>query len=204
MIEENIIASAGSKSNSLVIKKTEWEGQRMVDVRKYYYNKSKKEFSPTRKGISLTHDNFSFIKQALLEHEPEIQEWLCQDVSDAVMKNADGQAQARQKAKSSSRKIKLKLSNWKSPEIFEFESEGGTVTLTYNESHRFHNSLRLALSSLSPEQSDKVSHIIDSLLVSFGRAMHLCEDAPIISPDALLDNLIFNWGLILNNTLNES
>ena len=52
--DDIIVASVGSRMNSLVFRLGQYEGTKTLDIRKYFYSKKEKEFLPTRKGISLS------------------------------------------------------------------------------------------------------------------------------------------------------
>ena len=50
----------------------------------------------------------------------------------------------------------------------------------------------------------KIQELFDIILISFSRAHHLFDNAPVINPQTLIDNLMFNWGAILKEYIKEN
>lgn len=74
MIDGQEIAKIGSKSAPTFVLLKEFENVRLLDIRKYYRKDDK--FLPTRKGISLTYDNYQSLINVMNEYNGDITSWL--------------------------------------------------------------------------------------------------------------------------------
>ena len=72
---EELISNIGTEKNPTLIKIKEFKGRKIIDIRKYYFDK-KEELQPTKKGISLNNSQFSNLTKHLSESETKIFEFL--------------------------------------------------------------------------------------------------------------------------------
>lgn len=72
---ERRLLIAGSKNSPLVATLSEYEGNRLLDLRKYFRDKQG-ELKPTRKGISLSLFQYEQICSLLENSNSEITNWL--------------------------------------------------------------------------------------------------------------------------------
>ncbi|MDB4644228.1 transcriptional coactivator p15/PC4 family protein [bacterium] len=73
---EQVEVKIGSPKSPIVLSLKEYRGKKLLDVRKYFRtSKDSDEISPTRKGISLTGQQFSMVLDALNEHSKTIEEF---------------------------------------------------------------------------------------------------------------------------------
>ena len=203
-----IIASAGGNRNKLIIRLGTYEEVNVLDIRKYYYNKKSNEFSPTRKGITLTKDTYGVVSKTINEYSDEISDWLSpNETATDVRQDLDQHEASAIRARYESVDHSREFRKWKSPVFFESESEGATDKVVYNMDHPFPQKLKSLIEALEKED-DNVSRqrlcaqlrdAVDCLLLSFSRARNLYDNSPVISPNIIFDDLTFNWGQFLHN-----
>ena len=62
-MEPEILATLkNGDSQQIQIRKTEYHGTEYIDIRKFYLDKKDDSFKPTRKGISLTPEQWEQVK----------------------------------------------------------------------------------------------------------------------------------------------
>ncbi len=189
---KGLVAAAGGKRRKLVLQLSEFDDRRLINVRNWFVCKDTGEWSPTKKGISLSKDKFDFIFNAFVENEEELRAWLAEDgVPDNVKKDYAAAVASRDELAFGAKPYVRDQEPWKSPEFFRLEGQGGTDRLVLNSTHR------LALNAARTDQGAA----IDALLVSFGRAMRLFDAETRYSLDEFMDLLMSNWGLILDRYL---
>jgi hypothetical protein len=200
------IASAGGNRNKLVVSLNSYKGRKTVDIRKFYLDKKTKEFLPTRKGITLTSESYNVLKNSFKDFDDEITNWLePNETASEVEKDLKAHSDSANKARLQKRKHSREYDNWKSPVFFRSESRGGMDTIIYNDNHSFISSFKNSIDGLLKRDSidtagaKNFKDLMDFLLLSFSRAKNLYDNSPVISPDILFQDLIFNWGQILSN-----
>ncbi|NMA28388.1 MAG: hypothetical protein GX934_11565 [Burkholderiales bacterium] len=192
---EVVLASAGSERNLLVFKLTEFEGNRLLDVRKYFLDKKSGELCPTRKGIALGESGFSVLKQVIEEKQADITDWFIEDaVVRGVASNVTRMNQAGDALSKIEHSVHVLFEDWKSPAFFRAEFEGPLTLLFLNTRHPFARRLADLVAEDNPS-----SHIVISMLEGFARAKHLYDGESSGVAEVLLDGLLVNWGLIMTN-----
>lgn len=189
---------------NLVFTLKTFEGIRTLDIRKYYRKRGSKEFLPTTKGITVTKKTYRTICNILEKNEKEIEDWFMQD--DEIEKNVSRQQESLKNAKVTPQKACHQEDSWRSPTFFEAESRGGKNIITYNSEHQFFKQFSATIREISktnPEAASRLQELIDDLFSAFHQSESLFEQTPVISPNALLETLAFNWGMILNNALKK-
>jgi len=214
-VKNKILASVGGKKNTLVVQLEEYKGVRTIDIRKYFYSNTAKDFIPTKKGITFTKKTYQVMKNLLDKHHSEIISWLDESgrVTEEVSFNQKNKERALLNERFSHKPIEQSVEEWKSPCFFESKAHGGIDKLVYNKSHSFFSMLEDLLQqakALSDEDKsernekiDDLKRLIDVLLVTYVRAQGLFDDAPVIHPGILFETLEFNWGTYLNNALSN-
>jgi hypothetical protein len=200
------IASAGGNSNKLIVSLNSFKGKRTVDIRKFYLDKKTKEFLPTRKGITLTSESYNILKNSFKDFDEEITNWLePNETATEVEKDLKSHSDSANRARFQKRSHSREYENWKSPVFFRAESRGGMDTIIYNDSHSFISSLKNSFDEIQRLDSSEtlgvkeIKEFMDILLLSFSRAKNLYDNSPVISPDILFQDLVFNWGQLLSN-----
>ena len=73
-----VISRIGSKNAPIFVELKEFEGRKLIDLRKYFLDKNSNEFLPTRKGIALNAVQFSQLVETINNNQ-EIIEFLDHD-----------------------------------------------------------------------------------------------------------------------------
>lgn len=190
-------SSVFATDGNLFFSLTEYENVKLLDVRKYFKDKTTKEYKPTTKGISVGYKNYNTIKKILEIYDDKITAWIESSSEDIVQ---------RQKKIEEERyapiAIKATENSWKSPAFFEVEPAGGENVVIYNSSSRFFEQLSTLLEIISknnPKEAKKIKFLFDALLSSFNQAGDLLDSPE--KNNSFMEALLYNWGVILSNTL---
>ncbi|MDP3025916.1 MAG: PC4/YdbC family ssDNA-binding protein [candidate division Zixibacteria bacterium] len=208
-----ILAAVGTKKSTLVFQLSEFKGIRTLDIRKHFYDTKSKKLIATRKGISLAEKTFAVVQNILTQHEEVIREWLDKrcETSKGVSKDVSIQKSAIVKARNDPRDYIYEESELRSPLFFLTEGQGGRDKIILNTGHAFYNRLNnlrvQLLNDRSVSNGERISRelleIMNSLLLAFSRSQRLFDNSSDMPPDNYLDTLLFNWGTILQNYLDE-
>jgi hypothetical protein len=192
------LAAQGSDKNRLVILLSEFEGRRIVDLRRWYTDSKTGTWVPTKKGVALAHDAFTFIVSAFRDNETRIRNWLSNEGHDEEIATRralhEAQGYAAQTNSYAKRPFKVHTDQWNSPEFFRLEGHGGLDILVLNLHHPTSQELLKDPSNISA---------LAPYLVSFGRAMRLADGGSNGAINEMLDLLVSNWSLILRQYQNE-
>lgn len=215
MEKSKTLAAEGGKKNTIVFKLSEFEGRKVFDIRRYFYNESTKSFTPTKKGICISEKTYNILRTVIREFDAEIEEWLSalDKVPEAVKKQQERQERAAILERYARQKHIREIKAWpKSPYFFEGEAHGGQDKIVFNSAHAFYKTLAVILQDLNIDDGtkhekvrkiEKFNDLIDKLLITFIRSKNLFDNAPVINTDVFFDTLLFNWGTFLANYLIE-
>jgi hypothetical protein len=193
------VAAHGSDKNRLVVLLSEYEGRRIVDLRRWYTDAKTGAWAPTKKGVALAHDAFAFVSAALLDNEARIRDWLSHEDEDTDEVSGrrilrESQARASQAASYAKRPFDVRTSEWNGPEFFRVEGNGGSDILVLNLRHPASQSL---------VKDPALGAAIAPYLVSFSRAQRLADGGSSGAAAEMLGLMVSNWSLILRQYLSE-
>jgi hypothetical protein len=194
---QNVLAAHGSKKNRLVVQLTEYEGQRLLNIRRWFVRESTGHWTPTTKGISLTRDGFEFTLKAIRDSERDIHAWFAADDDEHIRLRSDNERQA-QRAKDAgfaARPYEVSVDEWDGPEFFRVEGSGRNDVLVLNRKHPVGTSLTA---------EGRPSDIVALMLLAFGRACRLADGGDDGAAADALELLTANWGFILKRYLSEA
>lgn len=194
----------GSSRSPIRVSLGEYEGIRLVDIRKHYFEKTTHELKPTTKGIAVGLGNFRELQSLLASHEDEIVDWLEGAAPDAHVKRARqdhlNAIDARESARSSTVPYTVERAQQKSQTFFMSESHGGKDHLVLNELHPFVKELEGVC-----ENDKDAGKLIFEVLAAFHRAKSLFVNSEEhMSPNEIFETLEYNWGLYLGRALGGS
>lgn len=188
----------GNEKYPIVISLREYKGSPLIDIRKYYFDKKSEEIKPSKKGIALQKNNFNLLAQTLTDSSPEIKKWF-EDKSEYSAKKATQTLKARADAVEENRRqaqeFETHEEGWQAPNFFEVESLGGSDKIVYNTKH----SMFELLNQLSQNDNEKLTDLINLMLMSYKKAKDILDDGEEYSAEELFKYLEFEWGLILSN-----
>lgn len=199
MAEDKTLAEDGTEKKKLIIRLTEYEGNRLLDLRFWYFNKKELEWHRTRKGIMLNRENFKCAKKAFETHDEEILDWLgIGYVPEHVEKYANEQEEAVEKgAYAPDRVTTSTVQQPRNPAFFEVVHRGGKTEVEYNESHPLFDKLK------SNGDDSAESGLLALLLASYHRAKERLGDSPATDASILFDQLEHDWSNFLKGYLTE-
>lgn len=181
----------GPPSNPIIIRVTEFEGHRLLDIRKYFIESGSKQLKPTRKGISLNARAFSEIAELLRELGSEIRAWLEQrsrDTKSTVVSDMQARADANESEARRARQYTVHLDSWKGAEFFVSESHGHEDKISLNGAHPFfHNTIG--------DEMENVSR----LLASYHRTKLRFSGELNVHSEDFFRMFEHEWGLLLRN-----
>lgn len=188
---QNVIAAHGSTRNRLVIQLGEFEGRRLLNIRRWYVDSATRTWTPTRKGLSLQRDAFEFALRAVRDNEAAIQQWLSSEVDIPSKDRLDRERQVQLAAESgfASRPYEVKVEEWGAPQFFRVDGAGGKDVLVFNRSHP----VGRRLADLGARLPDGLA----TMLLAFGRACRLVDGGADCALSDTLELLSANWGFIL-------
>lgn len=187
----------GSPSNPLVMLLTEYEGHRLLDIRKYFVEKGTKALKPTRKGVSLNANLAKEVQDAMNNNSEAIFAWLYRG-SDSALTEVERAMQARTQAAEEEalkpRPFRVKQRDWKGAEFFACESNGTEDHVALNTKHPFFQQLQC-----NQRQPASACSPIILLLASYYRARLRFSGDIEADSDQFFQLLEHEWGLLLKN-----
>ena len=173
-------------AGALQIRFSEYEGNKLLDVRKYYKDKKTKEYKPTRKGISLSRLQFEAINNAFNSRYEDIEDWLSTPAHDKSI-----ELNALDENIHSTEDITVKFSSWRGLEPFNFVCDGADNTLHMNISNAWVENL---FNELSEGQSSSSNLATLGLIIGFFQSTNLLDTRNEVVKE-FLDTIIGNWGI---------
>ena len=197
-----VLAEDGPASKKLIIKLGEYKGHRLFELRFHYFNKKEQDFTPTRKGLSLTRSNYLTVKKVIEKNHEQVMDWLgVSYVPQHVEENQVAQEKAYKETEYSSGEVCFKTKKYfRDPDFFKAQHEGGQTTVIFNEEHPFFNSISDIL--VSGEIGEKAIAMIASMLVAYSTAKLRLKDSPSSHPEILFEQLEYDWSEYLKNKEN--
>lgn len=196
MDRPKIVGQLGSLNNPILITLSEIDGTRVLDIRRYYRDKSTAELQPTKKGLAITGTNFHELITALSDKQAEISGWL-DGAGDLNALDAAKRRSAHLTAISSGNAhTEVEISQWRGPTFFEVAYEGAKVKVSLNKSHAFVRGLEAS------EDQSAFTTLLASLLCAFDAA---CMNTAVGDDESLLDRLQLQtaWGILLGQRLSK-
>lgn len=184
------IGKLGSRTAPFLVELTEWQGRKLLSVRKYFTDRSTKELKPTQKGISITLGTYNALREILDNNEVMITEWF----HDLDVTNQDIQARidAAEAAKYSAIEVVVEVSSWKGSTFYAVEFAGGAVKVIFNDNHPYVAGL------MGHEHAEILLHNSAMMISSYVRSTNLFEDSE-SEYEVLFDGISYEWGKYLEN-----
>jgi hypothetical protein len=192
---EEILASIGSPRAPILMRLSEYEGRRALDIRRYFKPAGQDELSPTKKGISLNREALRVLLNVLATERDSIEAWL----DESAFHERDTMAVRRAAVSdlaTGPRPYDATSSGWKDPTFFKVNYNGTEDALVLNGAHPFCQSMEL-MKDQGGEAALALLRMVEAILVAYARSKSLFRGVDQISAETLFDDLEFNWGLIL-------
>ena len=187
----------GSPANPLVVTLTVYEGHRLLDIRKYFVEKSTKLLKPTRKGVSLNARLAREVLETVNTNAEEIFSWLEGGDDSTLAKVADAMVTRSAAVESEAvkaREIDLEAVSWKGPTFFSVAAQGNVDQLQVNLGQPICDDNRLSDPTLAGPNSP-----LALILAAYHRAkLRFAGDIDADS-EQFFRMFEHEWGVILRN-----
>lgn len=207
-----VLATAGSKRNSIVISLNEYKGKRTLDIRNFFTN-DKGDLCPTKKGISLSKNKYDICVGTIDKFKDRIGEWLSEidKIDHRIIEHKEKERQSSSDAKYSVYDYSIKRDKWRSYEYFSIDAEGGHDNLILNGNHPVNiildNILRTidgdVKTDILKETLSELITIIELILISYMKARNLSDGPSAHHHDAHFNTLESNWGIFLDKYIRD-
>jgi hypothetical protein len=197
------IARFGPTASPIIVSLSNYQGRKLIDIRKYYVEKSSKELKPTQKGISLSAEQLSSVLMVLARNQNKIGDWLALPVKDDKQNKSPAMAKLHEDFTLASLRVDQRYLTDRS--LYRRDAQGGSDALTLNEGHPFIRSALNAVSALSgndDDQQDKAKSamldILGALFFSLERAVELSVNAGGAKDAGFWETTRFTWQLLMS------
>ncbi len=188
-----ILGEEGPERNRTRFYLNSYEGNRLLDIRKFYRDRRSGEFKPTRQGINLNRDTFMELKRVLDRDEDMILEWLrIGHVPEEVLRYQQAQEEAKKKNFRLVGDVDVEeVNNFRDRKMFDVRHEGGRDIVELNTAHPFVQSIsEEELRNMDPTE---VRGLFARLLAAFGRSRTLLLGGGASEPEILFEQSVFDW-----------
>jgi hypothetical protein len=184
--DESLILVAGSKKAPLLCQLSSYKGVKLLDVRKYFIDKSSGELIATKKGVALTRIQYESLSEVFQEKNEIIESWF-----DSRQTDQETNATSLQESRLKSDDYAVDISEWKGVEISRYEQTGGASVLKLNKNHPW----IATLLNLTPDYlNNEIFLHICSLMQAHHKAQNLI-DSKNLDAIEISETIEANWGL---------
>lgn len=141
---DRLLGSFGIAKSPLNVLLSNFNNNRLLNIRRFYTDRKSNELLPSSKGISLKEDELDFLRDTLTKHHIEIEDHFVSELSEDEKRTRIKQKSkfAGLKVKTSQGQIELSIGQVGGSELFKIEHLAGKVTLTLNQDYEYFNCLR--------------------------------------------------------------
>jgi len=191
--QNRILGEEGPERNRTRFYLNSYEGNRLLDIRKFYRDRRSGDFKPTRQGINLNRDTFMELKRVLDRDEDLILEWLrIGHVPEEVLRYQQAQEEAKKKNFRLVGEVDVEeVNNFRDRKMFDVRHEGGRDIVELNTAHSFVQSIsEEELANMEPAE---IRGLFARLLAAFGRSRTLLLGGGASEPEILFEQSVFDW-----------
>jgi hypothetical protein len=184
--DKSLILVAGSKKAPLICQLSSYKEMKLIDVRKYFTDKSSGELIATKKGVSLTRIQYEALSEVFQEKNEIIESWF-----DSSQTSQETNAKSLQESRFKPDEYKVDISEWKGAEMSRYEQVGGTSVLKLNKKHPW---IATLLNLIPDYLNNEIFLHICSLVQAHHKAQNLIDSKNL---DALevAETIEVNWAL---------
>ena len=182
---QDALLVAGSEKQPLIVAYSEFEGHKLLDIRKYYKDKSG-ELKPTRKGVALNRIQFEAISSVFEEKGDAIETWYQTDISDKT-----AELVAAEESRYKFDRCEVRVDEWRGLEMFKYEKRGGGSTLVLNRKHKW---IKRILDRYKEDDSNFFLAQFAYLLQAFSQALNLIDSRNEYATE-VIETIVGNWGI---------
>jgi hypothetical protein len=192
-VSDRILGEEGPERNRTRFYLNAYEGNRLLDIRKFYLDRRTGNFKPTRQGINLNRDTFMELKRVLDRDEDLILEWLrIGHVPEEVLRYQQAQEEAKRKNFRLVGDVEIEeVNNFRDRKMFDVRHEGSRDIVELNSAHPFVQAIsEEELAIMTPAE---VRALIARLMAAFGRSRTLLMGGGASTPQILFEQAVFDW-----------
>ncbi len=208
-MQEKILGEDGHPGNRVRFRIHEYEGNRLLDIRKYYLAKrpnpltGKREFMPKRQGINLNRDSFMELKRVLENHDKEILEFLkIGHIPEEMLRYHQAELQAMEKGFRLANDVEIsEVDNFQDSHMFHVSHQGAKDIVELNTSHPFARAI--SVEEISKSTPEEIRELFATILAAYSRSRALLLGASASNPEILFEQAEFDWSKFLENYIEE-
>lgn len=192
-VSDRILGEEGPERNRTRFYLNSYEGNRLLDIRKFYRDRKTGEFKPKRQGINLNRDTFMELKRVLDRDEDLILEWLrIGHVPEEVLRYQQAQEEAKKKNFRLVGEVDIEeVNNFRDLKMFDVRHEGGRDIVELNSAHAFVQSIsEEELAKMTPTE---IRGLFARVFAAFGRSRTLLLGGGASEPEILFEQSVFDW-----------
>ena len=208
-MDERILAEAGPPGNRVRFRIHEYEGNRLLDIRKFYLAKKpnpltgKREFMPKRQGINLNRDSFMELKRVVENYNEEILEFLrIGQVPEEMLRYHQAELQAKEKGFRLANDVEItEVDSFQDSHMFHVTHQGAKDIVELNTSHPFAKAM--SIDEIAKSSPEEIRDLFASILAAYSRSRTLLLGASASNPEILFEQAEFDWSKFLENYIEE-
>lgn len=189
---------AGTERQPFIVGFSEYEGSRLLDVRKYYKDRKSGELKPTRKGVALTRVQYEVLHNVFSEKEDEIENWFSsgEDDRSRSLSSAD-------EYRFGVVRMDIEVAEWRGLEMFKFEKKGQKAILFLNKTHPWVSRFIEVnnITEVQDTQSEVVLMFLDLLNALFQSIALI--DSKNETAIEVIDTVVGNWSIFAKRYTRE-
>jgi hypothetical protein len=182
----------GDEKAPLVISLNKFKGMRLIDIRRYYFDKTTKTTKPTPKGISLKEEEFGVIADFLVANISSFQVLFTDALSanELTFRGAALEKKARKKVSSGSLPTSYKIKSWPAMEFFYVDESSSTPEVIFNRKIKLISKIEQS----APELFIHLKDIVAAYQISKNSLQFNGKQNPVV----VLENIELEWARSLN------
>ncbi len=208
-MDEKILGEDGPPGNRVRFRIHEYEGNRLLDIRKFYLAKrpnphtGKREFMPKRQGINLNRDSFMELKRVLDNHDKEILEFLkIGHIPEEMLRYHQAELQAMEKGFRLANNVEItEVNNFRDSHMFHVSHQGSKDIVELNTKHPFARAI--SVEEISKSSPEEIRELFATVLAAYSRSRSLLLGASASNPEILFEQAEFDWSRFLENYVEE-
>ena len=192
-VSDRILGEEGPERNRTRFYLNSYEGNRLLDIRKFYRDRKTGDFKPKRQGINLNRDTFMELKRVLDRDEDLILDWLrIGHVPEEVLRYQQAQEEAKKKNFRLVGEVDIEeVNNFRDLKMFDVRHEGGRDIVELNSAHAFVQSIsEEELAKMTPTE---IRGLFARVFAAFGRSRTLLLGGGASEPEILFEQSVFDW-----------
>ena len=172
-MDGKILGEDGPPGNRVRFIIHEYEGNRLLDIRKFYLAKKpnpltgKREFMPKRQGINLNRDSFMELKRMMEKYDKEILEFLkIGHIPEEMLRYHQAELQAMEKGFRLANDVEItEVNNFRDSHMFHVTHQGGKDIVELNTSHPFAKAI--SVDEIAKSSPEEIRDLFASILAAY-------------------------------------